>query len=52
MPWMLAFAAGAMMFIVAEKLIPEAHLGEHSNSSTLGVMMGFALMMVLNAALG
>lgn len=52
MPWMLAFAAGAMMFVVVEELIPEAHLGEHSNSGTLGVMAGFALMMVLDVALG
>ena len=38
MPWMLAFSAGAMMYVVVEELIPEAHLGEHSNAGTLGVM--------------
>ncbi len=40
MPWMLAFAAGAMMYVVVEELIPEAHLGEHSNVGTMGVMAG------------
>ncbi len=48
----LSFAAGAMMYVVVEELIPEAHLGEHSNTGTLGVMAGFLLMMVLDVALG
>lgn len=52
MPWLLAFAAGAMMYVVVEELIPEAHLGEHSNLGTLGVMGGFLVMMVLDVALG
>lgn len=52
MPWLLAFAAGAMMYVVVEELIPEAHLGQHSNIGTLGVMGGFLLMMVLDVALG
>lgn len=52
MPWMLAFAAGAMMYVVVEELIPEAHLGEHSNVGTMGVMAGFLIMMVLDVALG
>lgn len=52
MPWMLAFAAGAMMYVVVEELIPEAHLGEHSNMGTMGVMAGFLIMMVLDVALG
>ena len=52
MPWMLAFAAGAMMYVVVEELIPEAHLGEHSNLGTLGVMAGFLVMMILDVALG
>lgn len=52
MPWLLAFAAGAMLYVVVEELIPEAHLGEHSNIGTLGVMAGFLLMMVLDVALG
>lgn len=52
MPWLLAFAAGAMMYVVVEELIPEAHLGEHSNAGTLGVMAGFLIMMILDVALG
>ena len=52
MPWLLAFAAGAMMYVVVEELIPEAHLGEHSHPGTLGVMAGFLIMMVLDVALG
>ena len=52
MPWLLAFAAGAMIYVVVEELIPEAHLGEHSNVGTLGVIVGFVVMMVLDVALG
>lgn len=52
MPWLLSFAAGAMMYVVVEELIPEAHLGEHFNTGTLGVMAGFLVMMVLDVALG
>ena len=52
MPWMLAFAAGAMIYVVVEELIPEAHLGEHSNIGTLGVIAGFVVMMVLDVAVG
>ena len=52
MPWLLSFAAGAMMYVVVEELIPEAHLGEHSNIGTLGVMSGFLIMMILDVALG
>ena len=52
MPWMLSFAAGAMLYVVVEELIPEAHLGEHSNIGTLGVMAGFLIMMILDVALG
>lgn len=52
MPWLLSFAAGAMVYVVVEELIPEAHLGEHSNVGTLGVMGGFLVMMVLDVALG
>ena len=52
MPWLLAFAAGSMMYVVVEELIPEAHLGEHSHIGTLGVMAGLVLMMVLDVALG
>ena len=52
MPWLLSFAAGSMMYVVVEELIPEAHLGEHSNSGTLSVMGGFLLMMILDVTLG
>lgn len=52
MPWLLSFAAGTMMYVVTEELIPEAHLGEHSNAGTLSVMAGFVIMMILDVALG
>ncbi|MCL2706179.1 MAG: ZIP family metal transporter [Spirochaetaceae bacterium] len=52
MPWLLSFAAGAMLYVVVEELIPEAHLGEHTHSGTLGVMAGFLVMMILDVALG
>ena len=52
MPWLLSAAAGAMLYVVVEELIPEAHLGEHSHPGTLGVMAGFLVMMVLDVALG
>ncbi len=51
MPWLLSFAAGAMLYVVVEELIPEAHLGEHSNAGTLGVLAGFLVMMVLDVVL-
>ena len=51
MPWMLAFAAGAMLYVVVEEMIPEAHLGEHSNIGTIGVLSGFLVMMVLDVTL-
>lgn len=52
MPWLLSFAAGTMMYVVTEELIPEAHLGEHSNAGTISVMVGFVIMMILDIALG
>jgi len=52
MPWLLSFAAGAMIYVVVEELIPEAHLGEHSHIGTLSVMVGFLVMMILDVALG
>ncbi|HEY8396007.1 MAG TPA: ZIP family metal transporter [Bacilli bacterium] len=52
MPWFLAFAAGAMIYVVSEELIPEAQLDSHSNIGTIAVMVGFALMMLLDVALG
>ena len=51
-PWFLAFAAGAMIFVVAEDLIPDSHLSTHPHLGTWGVMVGFAVMMVLDVALG
>ena len=51
-PYMLAFAAGAMIYVVVEELIPQAHNGTHSNTPTIAFAIGFALMMVLDVALG
>ena len=52
LPFTLAFAAGAMIYVVAEELIPEANRGEHSNLATIGLAVGFVLMMILDVALG
>ena len=52
MPYMLPFAAGAMLYVVIEELVPEASQGEHSNLSTIGFAIGFALMMVLDVVMG
>ena len=52
LPFLLAFAAGAMMYVVVEELIPEASSGHHSNLSTIGFALGFVLMMVMDVALG
>ena len=52
MPYLLAFAAGAMLYVVIEELIPEASEGEHSNIGTIGFAIGFVLMMVLDVVLG
>lgn len=52
MPFLLAFAAGAMLYVVVEEIIPEASEGEHSNLSTIGFGIGFAIMMVLDVVLG
>ncbi|MCC2254095.1 ZIP family metal transporter [Ruminococcus sp. CLA-AA-H200] len=52
LPYLLSFAAGAMIYVVVEELIPEAQTGEHSNISTIGVAVGFVLMMILDVALG
>ena len=52
MPYMLAFAAGAMMYVVVEELIPEMSEGYHSNWGTIAFSLGFVLMMVLDVALG
>lgn len=52
LPYMLAFAAGAMFYVVVEELIPEMSEGEHSNVGTIAFALGFVLMMVLDVALG
>ncbi len=52
LPYLLAFAAGAMIYVVIEELIPEASQGKHSNISTIGFALGFTLMMVLDVVLG
>jgi ZIP family zinc transporter len=51
-PWMLGFAAGAMIFVVAEDLIPDSNISEYPHAGTWGVMLGFVIMMVLDVALG
>ena len=52
MPYMLAFAAGAMLYVVVEELVPEYSQDKHSNIGTIGFALGFALMMVLDVVLG
>ena len=52
LPYMLSFAAGAMIYVVIEELIPESAEGEHSNLGTIGFAVGFVLMMVLDVVLG
>ena len=52
LPYMLAFAAGAMIYVVVEELIPEASAGNHSNIGTIGFAAGFLLMMILDVAMG
>lgn len=52
LPFILSFAAGAMIYVVVEELIPDAQSGAHSNAATIGVAIGFALMMTLDVALG
>lgn len=52
MPWLLSFAAGAMLYVVVEELIPEANLSQGGHLGTLGVMGGFLIMMILDVALG
>ena len=52
LPYLLAFAAGAMLYVVVEELIPETSRGEHSNVGTISFAVGFVLMMMLDVALG
>ena len=52
LPYLLSFAAGAMIYVVVEELIPESAEGEHSNIGTIGFAAGFVLMMILDVALG
>lgn len=52
MPWLLSFAAGAMIYVVVEELIPEANQGKHSDLASLAIIFGFTLMMVLDTTLG
>lgn len=52
LPYALSFAAGAMIFVVVEELIPESQTGNETDMSTIGAMLGFATMMVLDVALG
>ena len=52
MPWLLSFAAGAMLYVVVEELIPEMSEGEHSNIGVIAFAAGFTLMMALDVALG
>jgi ZIP family zinc transporter len=52
LPYALAFAAGAMIFVVVEEVIPESHCGGHPDLATMGTIIGFAVMMLLDVALG
>ena len=52
LPWMLGFAAGAMIYVVVEEIIPEMSAGEHSNVGTIAFAVGFTLMIVLDVTLG
>ena len=52
LPYALSFAAGAMIYVVVEELIPESQQGQDTHMSTIGAMLGFAVMMILDVALG
>jgi ZIP family zinc transporter len=52
LPWGLAFAAGAMIFVISDEIIPETHRRDHQNQATFGLMIGFVLMMFLDVMLG
>ena len=52
LPYILSFAAGAMIYVVVEELIPDAEKGRHSDIATIGLAIGFVIMMILDVALG
>jgi zinc transporter, ZIP family len=52
LPWAMAFAAGAMLFVISDEIIPESHRKGFENEGTIGVMVGFVMMMFLDIALG
>ena len=52
LPYNLSFAAGVMIYVVAEELIPESQAEKHSDSATIGIMIGFSIMMTLDVARG
>lgn len=52
LPWALGFAAGAMIFVVVEEVIPESQNGPHNDLATMGTIVGFVVMMVMDVALG
>ncbi len=52
LPYLLSFAAGAMLFVVVEELVPEMHGGKKSHLGVIGFTVGFAIMMILDIALG
>ena len=52
LPYALGFAAGAMIYVVVEELIPESQQGQDTDLATIGAMLGFAVMMMLDVALG
>ena len=52
LPYLLSFAAGAMLYVVVVELVPESAQGEHSNIGTIGFAVGFVIMMALDVALG
>lgn len=52
LPYLLSFVTGTMIYVVVEELIPESQVGKHSNIGTIGVAIGFTIMMILDVALG
>jgi ZIP family zinc transporter len=52
LPYALAFAAGAMIYVVVEELIPESQSGKNTDLATIGAMLGFVVMMILDVAFG